>query len=168
MVALSEYDTERAFFHLGYGSAINIDVGDVDRLSNAINDIRSDYIRDQIINILDRCDRIYADMDITTTSFGTIVETYIGDINRSVTRVDLRDVSQLLRSTYQEETDRLAKILAVSNYNSPYMDQFRYSHDNASTYIKNTVLGPADTSIASRRVDWYNWHRTPIDFIAVP
>lgn len=153
MVALSFNDKERVYFHLGMGARVGIDAGDLAQVEEACNTIFSDYMKTKILNQLDVCDLAYDAMQATNTTtvrFGT-KEFYTGDVNRTILREQMKDV-RLWRENYLNETRTLALMLHVPNYNEEGWQQQMYSR-KGSVYI-NALPGIADTSVASRRVEF--------------
>ena len=153
MVALSFNDKERVYFHIGMGARIGIDAGDLAQVEEACNTIFSDYMKTKVITQLDVCEVAYEAMQATNTTtvrFGT-KEFYTGDVNRTILREQMKDV-RLWGENYLNETRRLAQMLHVPNYQEEGWQQQMYSR-SGSVYI-NALPGIADTSVASRRVEF--------------
>lgn len=163
MVALSNDDKERAYYHLGYGAARfgnietgfpgSIDAADLARMEEACNNITSEYMERQVKIRLDQCDATDEASDLLTTGGVrfSVKEQYIGDVNRTIVREELDDI-RAWREEYQQQTDMLAKLLGVANYNNPSADRYRYERSGAE-YIA-AIPGPADTAVSSRRTEF--------------
>lgn len=152
MVALSQYDKERAYFHLGYASRVAIDAADVARLEQACNEVWSDYQKTQLTKLLDICDMTYEQKFLVLNNWFDAREIFTGDVNRSSRRSEPQKQARIWESEYLKVTDQLAKELRVTNYNRP--DSWTWTHErNAGAYIK-AIPGPADTSVASRSVEF--------------
>ena len=152
MVALSHDDKERVFFHLGYGSRVAIDVADVARLEEACNEIWSEYQKTELIKLLDIADLTYEQKFLVLNNWYDAREIFEGDINRASRRSEPQKQQRIWQDEYQRVTDNIAKELRVTNYSSP--NSWAWTHErNASGYIK-AIPGPADTSVASRIVEF--------------
>jgi hypothetical protein len=153
MVALSFNDKERVYFHLGMGARVGIDAGDLAQVEEACNTIFSEYMKTEVLYQLDICDDAYDAMKATKTTtvrFGT-KEFYAGDVNRTILREQIKDL-RLWKENYREETRNLAQMLHVPNYNEEGWQQQMFSR-TGSVYI-NALPGVADTSVASRKVEF--------------
>jgi len=152
MVALSQLDTERLFFHMGMGNRQGIDVADVARVERASQSIPSDFIKRQIIDLLDECDYLYsASKPSNTVSRFSQKEIYSGDINRAVERETVRDI-RYWEELYLNACNKLANILWIPCYWNLGMERYRFSAD-AGVYIQ-ALTGHADTSIASSKIEY--------------
>lgn len=152
MVALTEVDKDRAYFHLGIGSRAGVPAGDLARVEEACNTIPSDYMHGKIIEQLDLCDLAHESQKLNTPGFryGTR-EVYSGDINRAIVRESAKDVRHW-RENYRDEVRELAQLLWVPNWREDGADRYRYSRDGGA--FINILPGVADTSTASRRLEW--------------
>jgi hypothetical protein len=156
MVALSNLDKDRTRFHLGYGAVgEGTPAGDVARLENAMNNILSDHLMRRVKEQLDRCDRTFEETETDRQDSGIDYRELItGDINRTVVRYKAERL-RVRMENYNTETDRLADLLRVPNYNNPSSASWRfYVSDGA--YIRS-IPGPADTSIACRIELWKHY-----------
>lgn len=148
MVALSSYNKERVYFHLGYASRVAIDVADVSRVEQACEEIYSDFLKGKLEDLLDKADLTYEQKFLVTNNWFDAREIYEGDINRASRRNEPQKQQRIWQEEYLRVTDEIAKELRVTNYNRP--DSWAYTHyRNEGTYI-NAIPGPADTSTASR------------------
>lgn len=152
MVALSNLDKERVFFHLGYGSRVAIDVADISRVEQACNEIYSDYQKSMIEDLLDKADLTYEQKFMVSNSWYDTRELYEGDINRASRRQEPQKQQRIWEHEYQKVTGEIAKLLRVTNYNHP--DSWAYTHyRNEGTYL-NAIPGVADTSVSSRSLEF--------------
>ena len=151
MVALSAIDKGRVYFHLGYGSLVGIDAGDIARVEQACNEIYSDALKLRIINLLDIADETYEQTYLVRNEWFDSKDIIIGDTNRSSRRVEPIKQQRIFQEEYSRVCRDLAKLLRVTNYNDP--NSWQWTHDrNAQAYIK-LIPGVADTSTASRAIE---------------
>lgn len=151
MVALSNLNQERVFFHLGMGNRSNIDAGDIARVLLACQTIPSDYIHSRIVRLLDICDQTREQRELVSNSWYDRKEIYSGDINRANQSSDPVKQQRIWEKEYLARTDELAQLLACSNYNHEGMGRYLHTPDNVGAYLK-IIPGVADTSVASRLV----------------
>jgi hypothetical protein len=144
---LSNSDKSRARFHLGFASPTGIWEQDVRQVEASFKDIRDQYIFDQVINALDRCDRTYLKTDMTLEP-ATTKQLYVGDLNRAKIDFDLSLAARQWGEVYLIEVDRLALILFVPNYRRPEIAETR--RERAGAVYMQPVPGPADVAIISR------------------
>lgn len=119
---------------------------------NRMNNIPSNRIKDYVIKLLDRLDVLYETLDPTSRVRFAYKELVSGEINRSVVRDDPRAIIRDWKRLYDEGVDELCRRLGIANYNDP-SQRWRYVREGGA-YV-NAIPGPADTSIASSRHDWY-------------
>lgn len=151
---LSDLDTDRVLYHLGYNSGAQVPAGDVARAWDACRRIPSSHWYDRIVDHLGRCDRALAASEImkNVATTGIIapsqVQVISGDTNRSVAISDPLKADQVHWEIYLRETDRLAETLYILNYRREdvRMSAFQRSLDGQVL----TVPGPADTAVGSR------------------
>jgi hypothetical protein len=151
MVALSQRNVERVFWHLGYGGRQNIDAADIARVNQAVQEIPSDYLKTRIIEMLDLCDRAWDNLNLSTNDGYSTKDIIGGDLNRTTIRTDAADQQKIWYREYIRLTDLLARELAVANYQHDDMNRYRHDKYNVGAYI-NVIPGVADTSVASRAV----------------
>jgi hypothetical protein len=152
MVALGQIDKERVFFHLGYGSRVAIDAGDVARVEQACEEVYSDYMAGQIVQLLDICDATYEQKYLIQNNWFDAREIHEGDINRASRRNEPQKQQRIWQEEYNRVTNELAKLLRVTNYNSP--DSWQWTHDRNSGDYLNIIPGVADTSVSSRALEF--------------
>jgi hypothetical protein len=154
MVALSTYNKERVYFHLGYASRVGIDAADISRLEQACNEIYSDYLKEKMENLLDIADQTYEQKFLVLNDWYDAREIFQGDINRASRRSEPQKQQRIWQEEYLRVTEEIAKELRVTNYNTA--DSWAWTHErNAGGYIQ-AIPGPADTAIASRIAE-FNW-----------
>lgn len=146
MPALSELDKSRTRFHLGYNVA-TVPAGDYARLEEAMNTVPDNYWIEKIKYHLDRCDTAELYSELGESGFST-KELITGDINRSIIRTSNMDGVRVWRENYFYETEQLAKILYVPNYQDEGMMRYRFERSGGS-YIM-ALPGPADTSVSTK------------------
>lgn len=152
MVALSSYNKDRVYFHLGYASRVGIDAADISRLEQACNEIYSDFLREKMEGLLDIADLTYEQKFLVLNDWYDAREIFQGDINRASRRSEPAKQQRIWQEEYLRVTDEIAKELRVTNYNNP--DAWAWTHErNAGAYIK-AIPGPPDTSTASRVVQF--------------
>lgn len=150
MPALSTYDKERTYFHLGYGSRVGIDAGDIGRLEEAVNTIWSDYMVGQVIKLLNVADETYRQLHLVDNDWFDAKEIHAGDLNRSSRRVEPQKQQRIWQAEYERVTTELAKLLRVTNYSSP--DSWQWTYDRAGSV--QAIPGIADTSVSSRTLEF--------------
>lgn len=142
-VVLTTTDQSRCRYHLRYSAGVP--AGDRARLEEAMTTIDDNYTANKIATQLDRCDAAELATAIDNLSIGMRVA-YIGDINRTQLTADVNQLKKW-RENYRYETDRLAEMLWVTNYNDPTMAVYRYER-NGGTFV-NVVPGVATNSSGS-------------------
>jgi len=152
MPALEPIDQDRCYFHLGYGSGAGIPAGDLARLNEAMNDVKSNYIIIQVQVILDECDRIFSIAFSGKRDSSATRELIAGDINRSVTRtLDPTAARKSAWNDYLQITDVLAQQLWVANYWQP--ENLRYRFERSGGDFIKAVPGPADTAVGASQYE---------------
>lgn len=151
MVALSFKDKERVYFHLGYGSRVGIDAGDIARVEQACTEVYSDDLKLRIIHILDIADKTYAQTYLVENTWYDSKDLIVGDSNRSSRRVEPQKQQQIWQAEYSRICRDLAKLLRVTNYNDS--NAWQWTHDRNSQAYINIIPGVADTSVASRAIE---------------
>ena len=151
---LSDYDTERAAFHLGMNAGAQVPAGDMARFYEATRRIPSAYWYGKIVEHLDRCDRAWKASEVVANVAETgqlapsRTQRIFGDANRSVEISDPLNADQQYREIYLREVDRLAESLYVANYRRESAMRFAFARSGAE-YIQ-ALPGPADTSVGTR------------------
>lgn len=152
MVALSEDDQQRVFWHTGMTGEGVYFAEDKATALQRMNNIPSNRIKDYVIKLLDQLDDIYECLNPDSLQRFSYKELVSGDLNRSVRRDDPRSIIRDWQRIYDHRVDELCRRLGIANYNDP-TQRWRYVQDGG-TYIK-AIPGPADTSIASSREEFY-------------
>lgn len=147
---LQEPHRDRCYFHLGYGNAAGIPAGDLSRLEEALDTIKSNYMLQKVLEQLDRCDRAWELSELANDGgrFQT-KSLYQGDINRSIINVSAKD-NRVWWENYLEEGRRLAQLLWVPYYYDE--ESLRYRFERTGADFIATIPGCADT-VAVSRVD---------------
>jgi hypothetical protein len=151
---LSDYDIDRAAFHLGMNPGSMVPAGDMARFYEAVNRIASTHWYNRVIGQLDRCDRAYDASEVLSevATEGAIApsrqQQIWGDTNRTISISDPLSADNQYWEIYLREGDRLAETLYVANYRRP--DVRRYAFERAGSEFINCIPGPADTSVAMR------------------
>ena len=132
-IPLAEFYKQRIRWHLN-GLQSGIPLGDLARLEQAMDQIPDTYARTRVYEAIDRCDDAYAatrtlvrGMDVTES------QSYIGDINRTVTRAEK---STKLWSQYWDVYQRCIEELANRLW-APYFYGGRgeYRHERNAGYV---------------------------------
>lgn len=140
---------DRVYFHLGYSNKAGIPLGDLSRLEEALDTIQSDYFQTKVLEQLDRCDRAWELSELAGND-GTrflVRELVAGDISRTTLRESSKDF-RIWRENYVIETNNLAHLLWVANYNEPGTERFRFERSGGE--FVNVIEGVADTCAVSR------------------
>jgi hypothetical protein len=151
MVALSELDKSRVYFHLGMGSRAGVDAGDLAEVEQACSTVPDDYTHGRIRQQLDLCDDAWNKKGLGGEGRFTTREIYQGDLNRAILRESAGD-NRVWKEEYLEESRELAQLLWVPNYREAGMDRFRFTR--ATGAFINIIPGVADTSVSSRRLEF--------------
>lgn len=153
MPALQEPYRSKVLFHVGLsGSAMTAYYAE-DRATaeNAMDNIENNTVINYIEQLVDRIDDTYERMNPDSAQRFSYKENVSGDINRAVVRDDPRSIIRDWSRIYYEYVDELCRRLGIANYIDP-SNRWRYVQD-AGTYI-NSLPGPADTAISSRRIEY--------------
>ena len=154
---LSEYDIDRAAFHLGMNEGAQVPAGDMARFYEAVNRIPSSHWYERVINQLDRCDRAWSASEVLreVASEGQIApsrtQRIFGDANRSIEIADPLSADNQYREIYLREVDRLAETLYVANYRREEVRRYAFERSGAEFIM--AVPGPADTSVGTRMLE---------------
>lgn len=140
---------DRCYHFLGYGNAAGIPAGDLSRLEEALDTVKSDYLMQKLLEQLDRCDRAEQASELTGPQgirFQTR-EKYGGDIERGIVRESSKDQG-IWWEAFLKETDRLAQQLWVANYQRE--SSLRYRFERSGGAFIDIIPGVADTCGVSR------------------
>lgn len=143
---VSDYIKSKVYFHLGYGNLQGIPVGDVAALNNAMDNVFSDGQYNFIKQIVDRCDIAWANTQPGELS--SVVDTYSGDINRTVLHNDLLKTYRDLWEIYTGETDMLAAEFNAVNYRHQDSRRLRFAAFGGE-YLQS-LPGTRDTSVGTK------------------
>lgn len=152
--ALDPYNFDRAAFHLGY-SVGSVPAGDYARLIEACNSIPSEYYFNQIIAIIERCERAFRLTELANPSVRSRLEQISGDTDRTLAYNNYRESSAIWKREYLDQTNELAQTLWVANYRDPEVARFRFERTGAE-FIQ-AIPGPPDISVSTRfwcQSDW--------------
>lgn len=153
MVALQEPDRSRCYFHLGYGTGEGIPAGDVARLEEAMDLLRSKYQETILKNLLDRCDQAFELTTANNSNTYLTTEEIAGDINRTIRRSNPQQSTQAWWQNYLMQTDLVAQELWVPNYRQPMNLRYRYERSGGEHI--NLLRGVADTAIGAAQFEHY-------------
>lgn len=152
---LSDYEKSRARFHLGLNTGANLPAGDIARFEEAVARIPDSYWYSRITEHLDRCDKAYRVSQIfrdETQPQPSRIERITGDTERAIYQSDPVKADRDYWEIYLREVDRLAETLYVPNYRRDEVR--RYAFERAGVEFIMAVPGPADTSVATRLVQY--------------
>ena len=152
---LSDYEKSRARFHLGLNTGANLPAGDIARFEEAVARIPDSYWYARITEHLDRCDKAYRVSQIfrdETQPQPSRIERITGDTERAIYQSDPVKADRDYWEIYLREVDRLAETLYVPNYRRDEVR--RYAFERAGVEFIMAVPGPADTSVATRLVQY--------------
>lgn len=141
---------DRCYFHLGFTSGAGIPAGDLSRLEQSLDEVKSDYFLQKILEQLDRCDRAWEASELAGPEgirFQTR-EKYGGDIDRGIIRESSKD-HRIWWENYLAEGRRLAQILWVPYYYDEASLRYRFERGDGA--FINSIPGPADTSSGTRK-----------------
>jgi hypothetical protein len=153
-LALDPYNFDRVCFHLGY-SVGSVPAGDYARLIEATSSIPSDYYFNQIIAVVERCERAYRLTELANPSARSRLEQISGDTDRTLAYNDYKQTSQIWKREYLDQTNELAQLLWVANYRDPEVARYRFERSGAE-FIQ-AIPGPPDVSVSTRfwaQSDW--------------
>jgi hypothetical protein len=151
VVALSELDKSRVYFHLGLGCRAGCDAGDLAEVEQACTTIPDDYTHGRVKQQLDLCDAAWDKARLGGEGRFTTREIYQGDLNRAILRESASD-DRVWKEQYFNEVEELAQLLWVPNYRMAGADRFRFTRA-AGSFI-SCIPGNADTSVSSRRLEF--------------
>ena len=123
--ALDDFNFSRTAYHLGYNIA-TVPAGDYARLLEACNSIPSEFYYDKIVQQVERCEEAERLTELATGRATSRQETILGDVSRSISIQDKREVTRVWRENYMYECDRLAGMLYVPNYKDPVASRFPF------------------------------------------
>lgn len=152
MVALSDWDKSRVYFHLGMGARTGIDVADLADVEEACKIIPDEYTHLRVLEQLDICDEAF---ELSRMTRGgnrfTTREQFAGDLSRSIVRESAKDF-RVWHENYLNECRNLAQLLWCPLYRDEQM--LRYRYERAAGAFISCIPGPADTSVSSRKVEF--------------
>lgn len=152
--ALDDFNFTRVQYHLGYNIA-TVPAGDFARLQLACNSIPSQFFYDKIVQQIERCEEAERLSELATGRATSRQEIILGDVSRTISVQDKREVANIWRENYIYETDRLAQLLFVANYRNPMTNRFRFERSGAS-YVQ-ALPGAPSMSRADRIYFATNW-----------
>jgi hypothetical protein len=152
--ALDDFNFTRVQYHLGYNIA-TVPAGDFTRLQLACNSIPSQFFYDKIVQQIERCEDAERLSELATGRATSRQEIILGDVSRTISVQDKREVANIWRENYIFETDRLAQLLFVANYRNPMTNRFRFERSGAS-YVQ-ALPGAPSMSRADRIYFATNW-----------
>jgi len=152
--ALDDFNFTRVQYHLGYNIA-TVPAGDFARLQLACNSIPSQFFYDKIVQQIERCEDAERLSELATGRATSKQEIILGDVSRTISVQDKREVANIWRENYIYETDRLAQLLFVANYRNPMTNRFRFERSGAS-YVQ-ALPGAPSMSRADRIYFATNW-----------
>jgi hypothetical protein len=152
--ALDDFNFTRVQYHLGYNIA-TVPAGDFARLQLACNSIPSQFFYDKIVQQIERCEDAERLSELATGRATSRQEIILGDVSRTISVQDKREVANIWRENYIFETDRLAQLLFVANYRNPMTNRFRFERSGAS-YVQ-ALPGAPSMSRADRIYFATNW-----------
>ncbi len=139
---------DRCYYHLGYGNAAGIPAGDLARLEEALDTIKSDYMHHKVLEQLDRCDRAWELSELANDGGRFQSKSlYTGDINRAIINISAKD-NRVWWENYLQEGRRLAQLLWVPFYYDE--ESLRYRFERTGADFISTIPGVADTCAVSR------------------
>lgn len=151
---LDDFNFSRVAYHLGYNIA-TVPAGDYARLLEASNSIPSEYYFDKIVQQIERCEEAERLTELAAGDATSRQETILGDVSRSISIQDKREVTRVWRENYLYECDRLAHMLYVPNYRDPVAARYRFERSGGE-FIQ-AIPGPPDVSRSDRLYFRANW-----------
>lgn len=151
---LSDFDIDRAAFHLAMNPGAQVPAGDMARFYEAVNRIGSTHWYSRTIAQIDRCDRAYDASEVmkevaTEGQYApSRMQSIFGDVNRSISISDPLSADTQHWEIYLRECDRLAEMLYVANYRRENVR--RYAFERSGSEFVMALPGPADPSVATR------------------
>ena len=152
--ALDDFNFSRVAYHLAYNIA-TVPAGDYARLLEACNSIPSEFYYDKIVQQIERCEEAERLTELATGRATSRQETILGDVSRSISIQDKREVTRVWRENYHYECDRLAQMLYVPNYRDPVASRYRFERSGGE-FIQ-AIPGPPDVSRSDRLYFYANW-----------
>ena len=151
---LDDFNFSRVAYHLGYNIA-TVPAGDYARLLEASNSIPSEYYFDKIVQQIERCEEAERLTELAAGDATSRQETILGDVSRSISIQDKREVTRVWRENYLYECDRLAHMLYVPNYRDPVAARYRFERSGGE-FIQ-AIHGPPDVSRSDRLYFQAKW-----------
>ena len=152
--ALDDFNFSRVAYHLAYNIA-TVPAGDYARLLEACNSIPSEFYYDKIVQQIERCEEAERLTELAQGRATSRQETILGDVSRSISIQDKREVTRVWRENYHYECDRLAQMLYVPNYRDPVASRYRFERSGGQ-FIQ-AIPGPPDVSRSDRLYFYANW-----------
>ena len=152
--ALDDFNFSRVAYHLGYNIA-TVPAGDYARLLEACNSVPSEFYYDKIVQQIERCEEAERLTELATGRATRRQETMLGEVSRSISIQDKREVTRVWRENYLYECDRLAQMLYVPNYRDPVASRYRFERSGGE-FIQ-AIPGPPDVSRSDRLYFRANW-----------
>jgi len=152
--ALDDFNFSRVAYHLAYNIA-TVPAGDYARLLEACNSIPSEFYYDKIVQQIERCEEAERLTELAQGRATSRQETILGDVSRSISIQDKREVTRVWRENYHYECDRLAQMLYVPNYRDPVASRYRL--ERRSGEFIQAIPGPPDVSRSDRLYFYANW-----------
>ena len=152
--ALDDFNFSRVAYHLGYNIA-TVPAGDYARLIEACNSVPSEYYYDKIVQQIERCEEAERLTELATGDATSRQETILGDVSRSISIQDKREVTRVWRENYIYECGRLAHMLYVPNYRDPVAARYRFERSGGE-FIQ-AIPGPPDVSRSDRLYFQSKW-----------
>ena len=152
--ALDDFNFSRVAYHLGYNIA-TVPAGDYARLLEACNSVPSEFYYDKIVQQIERCEEAERLTELATGRATSRQETILGDVSRSISIQDKREVTRVWRENYLYECDRLAQMLYVPNYRDPVASRYRFERSGGE--VIQAIPGPPDVSRSDRLYFRANW-----------
>ncbi len=144
---------DRIRIHLGYDRPRAINPATLQLFEQHLNSIFNDSslwskTSPSIINLLERCDKIFRMTDPTDSLVFSQFQQIIGDVNRSTRTLTIDDVIKKNREAYYLACDDLAFQLNVPNLRRPGMAVSNFTSLGSSYVI--SPPGNADTCVSDR------------------
>lgn len=133
----------------------NLPAGDIARFEEAVARIPDSYWYERVTEHLDRCDKAYRVSQVfrdETQPQPSRIERITGDTERAIYQSDPVKADRDYWEIYLREVDRLAETMYVPNYRRDEVR--RYAFERAGAEFIMAVPGPADTSVATRLVQY--------------
>ena len=139
--------------HLGYNRPRGVNPRTVQILETHFNSVLENgdiYSRDgpSLINLVERCDKLWRMTDPTDSLAYSQFQQIIGDVNRQTRSTTIDDALRKNREVYLKACDDLAFFLNVPNLQRP--DNARYMFVNQGSDYVFAPPGAADTCVSDR------------------